>query len=94
MLDHLTAKNHALEQELQIERGKVLLAARSQQQEAETNALRSRVEDMETEIKVLREQNQKLKNDAETSLKKIKNLEVWKRRMRSMMDGDMEDEIE
>jgi hypothetical protein len=93
MLNQITAKNHALEQELQIERGKVLLAARNQQQEAETNALESKLKEMEIEIKELKEQNKQLKDDAEKSLKKIRHLELWKQRMRSMIDGDMEDKI-
>jgi len=92
MLDSMTAKNSALDQELQIERGKTLLATRNQH-EAEITALQSKVKDMETVIRELRVQNQQFKSDAEESLKKIKNLESWKQRMRSMMDGDAEDKL-
>jgi hypothetical protein len=91
ILDHVTARNQALEQEVQIERGKAILAARSQQSDAEMKAMRIRVKDMESELSEMREQNQQLIISAEKNAKKIKDLEAWKMRMKAMIAGDSED---
>jgi chromosome segregation ATPase len=92
MLEHATARNQALEQELQIERSKALLAPRNEQITAEMNALRIRYKDLQHTLDDLTEQNQHLKADAERHLKKIKDLEAWKLRMKAMIDGDSEDQ--
>jgi len=92
MLEHVTARNQALEQQLQIERGKSLLAARNQQTAVELNVLKTQSKDMEHELNKLREQNQNLTADVERHLKKIKDLEAWKLRMKAMVDGDAENQ--
>jgi predicted nucleic acid-binding Zn-ribbon protein len=92
MLEHATARNQALEQELQIERSKALLASRNEQTVAEMNALRTQFNDLQHEFDDVTEQNQRLKTDAEKHLKKIKDLEAWKLRMKSMIEGDSEDQ--
>jgi peptidoglycan hydrolase CwlO-like protein len=91
LLEHVTLRNQALEQELQIERGKAMLAARNRQTEAEMEAMRIQVKDSMHELNETREENQQLRSNAEKYLKKIKDLEAWKLRMKSMIDGDSED---
>ncbi|RDW77886.1 hypothetical protein BP5796_05738 [Coleophoma crateriformis] len=90
ILEHVTARNQALEQELQIERGKALLAARNEQSEAEVKEMKARFKDMERELGETREENRQLKIDAEKNIKKINDLEAWKLRMKAMIDGDPE----
>ncbi|RDW85275.1 hypothetical protein BP6252_02865 [Coleophoma cylindrospora] len=90
ILEHVTARNQALEQELQIERGKVLLAARNEQSEAEMKKMKARFKDMERELGETREENRQLKINTEKNLKKINDLEAWKLRMKAMIDGDPE----
>ena len=91
ILEHVTARNQALEQELQIERGKALLAARNKQSEAEMKTMKARFQDMERELDETREANRQLKINTEKYLKKINDLEAWKLRMKAMIDGDSED---
>jgi len=74
ILEHVTARNKALEQELKIERGKALLATRNEQAVGE--------------VEILREEIQRLKRNAERDGKKIRDLEGWKLRMKAMIDGD------
>jgi TFIIF-interacting CTD phosphatase-like protein len=90
MLAHATARNQALEQQIQIEKGKALLATRNEQTVVEMNALKTRLKDMEHELNELRQQNQHLTADTEKYQKKIKDLEAWKLRMKAMIDGDSE----
>lgn len=92
MLEHITARNQALEQQLQIEKGKAMLAARNQDTVVELNALRIRSKNMEDELKNLKEQNQHLTAENQTFMKKIKDLEAWKLRMKAMIDGDAGDQ--
>ena len=88
VLQHVTIRNQALEQELRIEKGKALLSTRNEQIEAEMNTLKIRSQNMERELEELRCQNQQLISDAEKSSKKIRDLEAWKLRMKAMIDGD------
>jgi hypothetical protein len=91
MLEHVTARNQVLEQDLRIERGKALLSARNEQTETEMKALRIQSKNMERELNEMREENERLRSDAEKYLKKIKDLEAWKLRMKAMIDGDSEE---
>ena len=91
ILEHITARNQALEQELRIERGKALLKARNEQTEAEMKELRVRSQNLEHELDEMKVQNQQLTSNAEKYLKKIKDLEAWKLRMKAMIDGDSGD---
>lgn len=50
--------------------------------------LKIRFTEMERELQETKEQNQQLLSAAEKHLKKIKDLEAWKLRMKAMIDGD------
>ena len=50
VLEHLAKRNRALEQDLQIERGRTLLAKQNEQTEAELKALEIRFKDTEHEL--------------------------------------------
>jgi len=93
VLEHFNKRNRALEQELQIERGRTLLAKQNEQTEAELKALEIRFKDTEHELNEMRVQNERLTSDAERYLKKIKDLQAWKQRMKAMMDGDSEEQV-
>ena len=90
VLQHMTTRNQSLEQELRIEKGKSLLSTKNEQIEIELKALKVRFQEMERELQETRERNQRLSSEVETHLKKIKDLEAWKLRMKAMIDGDAE----
>jgi len=88
MLEHITARNKILEQQLQIEQGKALLATKNQIIGAEYQAIKVKCEAMEQQANELKDENRVLKTESEGYQKKIKDLETWKSRMKALMDGD------